>query len=366
MAADSIKTVFRRYDANGDGTISSVELRSVLKAISPAGKTFTDREIDSAFARIDVNKDGLIQYDEFVDWLLDDTVGFASIAITGGMSMDNRNAGIHSAIVADVEKQVGAGALLEADLEAAEKELDSACSPSDVEQKYAPAELKSACSALELEQKSAPPSEEKAASLEDIDMSGIADSLEIGGDESDFLDCIALFRRLDSKQLRQAFHEADVNKSNYLSLTELRRFLFPKSSSNDKSLCVSKIFAQMDKNHDGKVGCGEFCSYIISTKELLCSIPDAADKKHIATAFSTADRDKSAGISASEFAVLLGASSEEEKSTIQKAFKALDCNSDGALSVIEFSRVYGKELVQEARAPEVTWKEIPPDEDDDD
>lgn len=355
MAADSIKTVFRRFDENGDGTISSAELRTVLKFIGGAENQFTDREIDSAFSRIDVNKDGSIQYDEFVDWLLDDTVGFASVALTG-VSADNRSAGIHSAIVAEVENTDGSG-----DTEAALKENATCSDEPDKGQKYAA--LYAPSSTVELEQKSAPASQK----VEDVALDPLSlDSLDIDftGDESDFLDCIALFRRLDAKQLRTAFRETDIDKSNYLQLSELKRFLFP-SSSRDKSLCVSKIFAQMDKNHDGKVGCGEFCSYILSTKQLLSSIASDSDKRKIASAFSDTDTDRSASISADEFAVLLGANSEEEKDTIKKAFRSLDRNSDGVLSVIEFSRVYGKELVQEARGPEAVWKEVPPDDEDD-
>lgn len=42
----------------------------------------------------------------------------------------------------------------------------------------------------------------------------------------------------------------------------------------------------------------------------------------------------------------------------KKAFDAVDTDGNGNLSIVEFSRVYGKELIQASKAPEVTWTDV--------
>jgi len=161
--------------------------------------------------------------------------------------------------------------------------------------------------------------------------------------------------------LRRSFEEADVDRNGFLQLEELRALLFPKGQveSTQDSASLAKVFAQMDKNNDGKVRCAEFVSYILQTKKCLSSVPSDADKRQIAEAFASADADSGGSISLAEFEVLLGSSTTEEKSLVKKAFEALDTNRDGCLSIVEFSRVYGKELLQVSKVTEVTWVDVP-------
>eukprot|EP00408_Alexandrium_pacificum_P059099 CAMPEP_0171174908 /NCGR_PEP_ID=MMETSP0790-20130122/10964_1 /TAXON_ID=2925 /ORGANISM="Alexandrium catenella, Strain OF101" /LENGTH=428 /DNA_ID=CAMNT_0011639785 /DNA_START=147 /DNA_END=1430 /DNA_ORIENTATION=+ len=62
---------FKRFDKNGDGVISKVELKEVLVAISQkSGRSgMTDDHIDKLIEVIDVNGDGYIDYEEFADWV---------------------------------------------------------------------------------------------------------------------------------------------------------------------------------------------------------------------------------------------------------------------------------------------------------
>lgn len=62
---EKIKEVFRQYDTNGDGSITCEELQHVLKSLG----NFTNAEIHTVFAHVDKNKDGALQFDEFVDWI---------------------------------------------------------------------------------------------------------------------------------------------------------------------------------------------------------------------------------------------------------------------------------------------------------
>mmetsp|Transcript_1783 Transcript_1783/g.3044 ORF Transcript_1783/g.3044 Transcript_1783/m.3044 type:complete len:592 (-) Transcript_1783:71-1846(-) len=68
--ADTSKLIvdtFKKFDANGDGKISRDELKRVLKAIS--GDKFDDASVDAMLSACDTNKDGFVQYEEFVNWV---------------------------------------------------------------------------------------------------------------------------------------------------------------------------------------------------------------------------------------------------------------------------------------------------------
>eukprot|EP00928_Gymnodinium_smaydae_P066929 TRINITY_DN49893_c0_g1_i1.p1 TRINITY_DN49893_c0_g1~~TRINITY_DN49893_c0_g1_i1.p1 ORF type:complete len:297 (+),score=82.08 TRINITY_DN49893_c0_g1_i1:66-893(+) len=63
---DRIKKVFKKFDADESGDISCMELSKVLTKLNP---TFTLTSCSEMFRHIDADKDGSIQYDEFVNWL---------------------------------------------------------------------------------------------------------------------------------------------------------------------------------------------------------------------------------------------------------------------------------------------------------
>lgn len=65
-AGDIIK-VFQAFDRKGDGMISREELGEVLKELD---KSWTDRKLDLLMREIDTSKDGRIDYDEFVAWIM--------------------------------------------------------------------------------------------------------------------------------------------------------------------------------------------------------------------------------------------------------------------------------------------------------
>lgn len=58
--------MFDRYDKNGDGKISSQELREALDSIGP--KATTREEIDRIMSEIDKDGDGHIDFDEFLEF----------------------------------------------------------------------------------------------------------------------------------------------------------------------------------------------------------------------------------------------------------------------------------------------------------
>lgn len=284
---NDIKSVFRQYDSNGDGTISKDELERVIKALSGPMVAFAQADVDRIFAAIDVNQDKKIQYDEFINWLTD------------GSPFDL----VHQAVSADVRER--------------------------------------SC----------------------ISSAAIDFELDFDGDESDLAQIFEGLKMLGTKGLRKLFTEADIDKNGCLQLAELKQVVFP--DGNVDSIALSKIFAQMDKNSDGKVRCGEFVSYVIEAKRRLDTVATASDKQQIVGAFSQADSDNDGCISLVELEKLLGVETEDERRLVEKCFTGCDKNSDGGLCMLEFARLYGKELVKEAGV-EVEWKDVVDEESSED
>eukprot|EP00746_Dinoflagellata_sp_MGD_P009144 gnl/MRDRNA2_/MRDRNA2_118473_c0_seq1.p1 gnl/MRDRNA2_/MRDRNA2_118473_c0~~gnl/MRDRNA2_/MRDRNA2_118473_c0_seq1.p1 ORF type:complete len:166 (-),score=49.55 gnl/MRDRNA2_/MRDRNA2_118473_c0_seq1:2-499(-) len=63
---DKIKEAFRLWDQDGNGKIEKVELERVLAHLNP---TFTKQDITAIIKQADKNKDGVIDYEEFIEWL---------------------------------------------------------------------------------------------------------------------------------------------------------------------------------------------------------------------------------------------------------------------------------------------------------
>nr|P58171.1 RecName: Full=Polcalcin Syr v 3; AltName: Full=Calcium-binding pollen allergen Syr v 3; AltName: Allergen=Syr v 3 [Syringa vulgaris]AAK01144.1 calcium-binding protein [Syringa vulgaris] len=59
-----LERIFKRFDANGDGKISSSELGETLKTLG----SVTPEEIQRMMAEIDTDGDGFISFEEFKDF----------------------------------------------------------------------------------------------------------------------------------------------------------------------------------------------------------------------------------------------------------------------------------------------------------
>lgn len=64
---DRLKEAFQAWDNDGSGVIETEELRRVLKALDP---DFADRDLGKFMDLIDTNRNGVIEYDEFCDWVM--------------------------------------------------------------------------------------------------------------------------------------------------------------------------------------------------------------------------------------------------------------------------------------------------------
>ena len=64
---EEIKDAFRVFDKDGDGKISAAELTHIMKHL---GEPLSQEEVDEMIAQADTNKDGIIDYGEFVHLML--------------------------------------------------------------------------------------------------------------------------------------------------------------------------------------------------------------------------------------------------------------------------------------------------------
>jgi len=66
-SAEEIKEAFKVFDKDGNGYISASELRHIMTNL---GEKLTDEEVDEMIREADVDGDGQINYDEFVDMMM--------------------------------------------------------------------------------------------------------------------------------------------------------------------------------------------------------------------------------------------------------------------------------------------------------
>ena len=67
-ALDEVREIFEHFDKDGNGTIESDEFRNLLNAL---GAGMEDEEIAIGLDALDTNRNGRIDYDEFVAWWAD-------------------------------------------------------------------------------------------------------------------------------------------------------------------------------------------------------------------------------------------------------------------------------------------------------
>merc|ERR1712048_434087 len=61
-----VQGIFEEWDVNGDGVISERELSQVLQRLQPS---LTRQDVHQMFVAADVNRDGRVDYQEFLSWL---------------------------------------------------------------------------------------------------------------------------------------------------------------------------------------------------------------------------------------------------------------------------------------------------------
>uniref|UniRef100_A0A7N0V309 EF-hand domain-containing protein n=1 Tax=Kalanchoe fedtschenkoi TaxID=63787 RepID=A0A7N0V309_KALFE len=117
---DEVREVFNRFDANGDGLISSAELAGVLKAL---GSDSSADEISRMMEELDADRDGFINLSEFAS--------FCKSANVAGAGSGDDGAGVRDAF--DLYDKNGDGLISAAELHQVLNKLGESCSVQDCE-----------------------------------------------------------------------------------------------------------------------------------------------------------------------------------------------------------------------------------------
>lgn len=64
LQIDELEQVFKKFDANGDGKISSSELGNIMSSL---GQEVTNEELETMIKEVDADGDGSIDLDEFIE-----------------------------------------------------------------------------------------------------------------------------------------------------------------------------------------------------------------------------------------------------------------------------------------------------------
>ena len=65
---DALLRLFTRFDTDGDGLVDESKFRQILQTL---GGDSSDEVLSLEFAVIDTNSDGMVEFQEFIEWWLD-------------------------------------------------------------------------------------------------------------------------------------------------------------------------------------------------------------------------------------------------------------------------------------------------------
>jgi serine/threonine protein kinase len=79
IVRNKVMATFKRFDMNGDGMIDRSELKKLLQKLDQ--ETFSDENTEKLMDVVDVNKDGSIQFEEFLAWVVGGTSAEPAAAV---------------------------------------------------------------------------------------------------------------------------------------------------------------------------------------------------------------------------------------------------------------------------------------------
>merc|ERR1712223_584813 len=334
---NEIKSAFRKWDSDGDGHISRLELRQVMSS-------FSDSEVDTVFALGDMDKSGGIDYQEFI-----------SLLVPGASQTINKFSSQFKTV---------------ADIKAAFKRLDA-----NGDGQICRDELRN------------------GMKLSDADLNIVFALGDLDGDGeinySEFVsvmlpaaaNAIAKFRKQNRtlKNARDAYDRLDIDGDGEITYDELVAGLGGDYTANE----IDAIFAMGDTDQDGHISFLEFSKIMLpSCQEALnkfwkcfktvTNVRDAFKKfdadgdgqisrqevmqgasatglrissEEVDTLFILGDKDGNGQIDFSEFAQIMIPTAPEKiaklkkcfrnRSEVEAAFRRWDVNKDGSISLDE-------------------------------
>eukprot|EP00930_Biecheleria_cincta_P039318 TRINITY_DN2703_c0_g1_i1.p1 TRINITY_DN2703_c0_g1~~TRINITY_DN2703_c0_g1_i1.p1 ORF type:complete len:848 (+),score=331.39 TRINITY_DN2703_c0_g1_i1:56-2599(+) len=131
MSEAEVQALFSEWDDNGDGTITYEQLAQLMQLLD---SSFTDDYCKVLVTEVDKNKDGKIQYGEFLRWLLGDVDGGGAVNAIGQKLMASKIAEKEAREAAQAKKAAAAAA--KARREAAQLAAKEAAESKDAKAAY--------------------------------------------------------------------------------------------------------------------------------------------------------------------------------------------------------------------------------------
>jgi len=293
-----VQMAFKKFDSNNDGAIDRSELTS---ALTSGGMNFTQQEIDAIFNAADVDKDGQVDYEEFICLMCP-----SAAAIVCKFRSQYKNIDDVKAAFKRFDSN-GDGAL-------DKKELSAAMKSSG--QSYADVEI------------------DAIFSLGDTDGDGevsLQEFVELMSPSSS--EVLAKLRKnfRNIGDVKATFKKIDTDNDGLLSKQEMLSSSGCKYDSEE----VNAIFILGDVNGDGQLDMGEFIGLMFPPateviSKLSTSFRNIDDVK---AAFKLLDIDGDGSITRQEMASSGHKFSQEQ---IEAIFALGDVNDDGAIDLDEF------------------------------
>jgi len=296
-----VQNAFRKFDRNGDGAIDRSELTS---ALTSSGQQYTQQEVNALFNAADVNKDGTIDFEEFVALMCPSASDIVSKFRAQYTNIDSVRAAFKRF------DRNGDGAL-------SIEELSSALKSSGL-------------------------------SFSDSEVTTIFNMGDVDGDgEITMEEFVALMSPSASEVLnkvRRNFKNIADIKSSFKRIDTNNDGLLSKSEMLNSSGCkfdkeeVDAIFELGDVNGDGEIDMGEFIGLMYPAATEILSKLSLSFKNldEVKAAFRLLDQDGDGSITRQE----MGSSSHRFSSEqIESIFALGDVNDDGAIDLEEFISV---------------------------
>eukprot|EP00092_Neocalanus_flemingeri_P019933 GFUD01021591.1.p1 GENE.GFUD01021591.1~~GFUD01021591.1.p1 ORF type:complete len:639 (-),score=213.67 GFUD01021591.1:258-2174(-) len=293
-----VQMAFKKFDSNNDGAIDRSELTN---ALSSGGMNFTQQEIDAIFNAADVDKDGQVDYEEFICLMCP-----SAAAIVCKFRSQYKNIDEVKAAFKRFDSN-GDGALDKKELAAAMKSSG---------QSYADVEI------------------DAIFSLGDVDGDGEV-SLE------EFVDLMSPSSSEVLAKLRKNFKNIGDVKATFKKIDTDNDGLLSKQEMLSSSGCkydseeVNAIFILGDINGDGQLDMGEFIGLMFppATEVIYKLSTSFGNIEDVKAAFKLLDVDGDGSITKEEMASSGHKFSQEQ---IESIFALGDVNDDGALDLDEF------------------------------
>jgi calmodulin len=296
-----VQLAFKKFDADGDGSIDRQEL---TQALNNSGTKFTLQEINVIFNAADIDKDGAVDYEEFIGLMCPSASDIVSKFRSLYRSIEEVRAAFKRF---DAN---GDGALSKDELAAAMKSSGQSYSSIEINAIF---------------------------SLGDVDGDGEITISEFVTLMSPSASEVLQKLRKNYKNIndvKKAFKAIDTNNDGLLSKDEMKTSGGNQFDNED----VNAIFELGDVNGDGEIDLGEFIGLMFpSAAEVVYKLSaNFKNINHVKDSFRTLDSDGDGSITRDEMATSSHKFNQEQ---IEAIFALGDVNDDGAIDIDEYIAV---------------------------